>query len=279
MVIGQGIPSPCNLKLIMIHKRNISKLSILFSSDRLINSFGLKDYADLLNPEFVDLDSDGDFDVFSGSVEGDFYFSLNEGRGGHPVFASASENPFGLDQAPLARNSNPTFGDLDGDGDLDLLVGYSNKLRYFTNIGTAQKPSFELANISLFDINLPSTSTYYISPVLGDCDDDGDLDLLIGDADGKIYYFQNKGSRLAASFSDPQLVLTPALTSMSRLRFASPALGDIDHDGDLDLFIGDKNRDLWLLDNLNNQSTDNSNLANPFARFPTARKNPYDFQN
>ena len=57
----------------MIHQKEHSQtFGILFSSRRY-NSFGLKGYASLLNPEFVDLDSDGDFDVFSGGVEGDFF--------------------------------------------------------------------------------------------------------------------------------------------------------------------------------------------------------------
>ena len=143
---------------------------------------------------------------------------------------------------------------------------YSNKLRYFTNIGTAQKPNGH-ANISLFDINLPSASTYiylfrrlwwwwrpcYLLVILI-------LRVIAGEH--RIAAFLILWSTARA---DSSLVFNV------KVEVSSPALGDIDHDGDLDLFIGDK-IETMALDNLNNQSTDNSNLANPFARFPTTWK-------
>jgi hypothetical protein len=69
-----------------------------------------------------------------------------------------------------------------------------------------------------------------------DIDDDGDLDAFIGEADGNISYFANTGSASSPAFAAPQ---TNPFGLVKVQDFSSPALGDIDGDGDLDAFIGD----------------------------------------
>ena len=83
------------------------------------------------------------------------------------------------------------FGDLDGDGDPDLLVGgTTGTLRYFRNSGSASSFAFQprtgTAN-PLNGVDVGSGS----KPAFGDLDADSDLDLVIGDGNGNFSYFEN----------------------------------------------------------------------------------------
>ncbi|MBM3264708.1 MAG: VCBS repeat-containing protein, partial [candidate division Zixibacteria bacterium] len=83
-------------------------------------------------PAFVDLDKDGDLDLLSGEYYGNFHYFENTGSSSAPAFSATQTNPFGL--VDVGYSSAPAFGDLDNDGDLDLLSGeYYGNFRYFEN--------------------------------------------------------------------------------------------------------------------------------------------------
>lgn len=91
----------------------------------------------------------------------------------------------------------PTFGDIDGDGKADLIIGEeSGEIHFFKNIAPAGEPAqFELTEESMLNafgevIDIGQFST----PQLFDVDNDGLLDLLIGEKVGLVNYFRNTGS-------------------------------------------------------------------------------------
>lgn len=85
----------------------------------------------------ADLDGDGDLDLLAGEFFGDFFYFENTGTNTAPAFAAPTSNPFGL--VNVNYTSTVSFGDLDGDGDLDLLsrseydTGSPDGFRYFEN--------------------------------------------------------------------------------------------------------------------------------------------------
>jgi len=102
-------------------------------------------------------------------------------------FAPPQVNPYGLDSTSYF--AFPAFADLDGDGDMDLLVGeYYGAMQYFENTGTANNPQFAAPQVNPFGL----VSTNYLAfPAFADLDGDGDMDLLVGEDYGAMQYFEN----------------------------------------------------------------------------------------
>ena len=195
------------------------------------NPFGLSAVGTYARPTLVDLDDDGDLDALIGNRDGNSLYFQNTGTASSPAFAAAVTNPFGL--SAVGYYANPTFADLDGDGDLDAFVGNNaGDTLYFENTGDASNPAFAAAVTNPFGLSDVGLSA---SPTFADLDGDGDLDALVGNSNGDSLYFQNIGTSSSPAFA--AAVTNPfGLSDVGT--YASPTLADLDADGDLDALVG-----------------------------------------
>lgn len=226
--------------------------------------FGIAGNSDNVDKfEFVDIDNDGDFDIFSqhSGAYNEFGYYENTGSNTSPSFAASVSNPFGLSTIQC-YDFECAFADIDNDGDFDVFAKervYGTKgLMYFENIGSASSPSFATGvsnpfNIDLNSINIPG------GPDLGDLDNDGDLDIMLGDYYGAFFYFENTGTVNSPNFSAPTSNPFGLTTTGGH---SSPFIVDIDGDGDLDVFSGSTNGIIKFYENTSSGgATDISELS------------------
>jgi hypothetical protein len=179
--------------------------------------------------ELLDLDGDGDLDLVLGTWNRDVRFLENVGTPQSPSFGAPVEAP--LADLPRGSHSAPAVGDVDGDGDLDLVVGESSgELNYFRNDGTTTQPRFELVTEKLSDLDAGRRS----APSLVDLDGDGDLDLLVGSESGGAAVYLNHG---LSDVGEPVFVEAEGIAAPLPV-FSVPTPADVDGDGDLDLLSG-----------------------------------------
>lgn len=157
-------------------------------------------------PQFVDFDADGlkdliigNFGYFLGTSNYDSRLRAyrNTGTASQPEYTFFSGDFGNLSSAGL-DGMYPAFGDLDADGDLDLIVGESNgRLHYYSNTaGVGNLPQYTLTAANYAGIQVPQYST----PCLFDLNEDGKLDLIVGARNGKLSYYQNSGTAQAPTF-------------------------------------------------------------------------------
>ncbi|MDO9105476.1 MAG: FG-GAP-like repeat-containing protein, partial [Methylovulum sp.] len=151
------------------------------------NPFGLSNNSGQNKPDFVDIDHDGDMDVFIGNQFGETFFFRNTGSASNPAFAAPVSNPFGIPD--LGFQTSPKFVDIDGDGDFDALIAdnASGNFFFLRNTGTASSPAFAAPVTNPFGVNQGNRPKVDVV----DIDGDGDLDFITGDYHGNTIVYLN----------------------------------------------------------------------------------------
>lgn len=140
-----------------------------------------------LYPKFIDIDFDGDFDLFVGEYNGELHYFENNGNQNDYNFIYEGK----IDSIDNAGYSTPEFVDIDNDDDFDLLLGdISGFIFLYENIGDKYDFHFNLIDASFGDINVGSRS----SVLSIDLDNDLDFDFILGTGNSNVMYFQNIGS-------------------------------------------------------------------------------------
>lgn len=218
-----------------------SSIAQNFTTAPVPNPFGLiTDPGDgIYCPTFIDIDNDGDQDLFLGRSNSQgkmLEFYENSGTASNPNFSSpAAVNPFGI----IISSSNynnfyvyPSFADLDGDNDYDLLIGIGNNtndFEFYENTGTSTNPIFGAPTI----YNIPNG----LAPKFIDYEGDGDVDLFVGNNWSlgntvEVQYQENIGTSTVSNFQ-----LVPLTPSIGALDVALHAVGDLNGDSNVDMIV------------------------------------------
>jgi len=183
-------------------------------------------------PVFVDIDKDGDEDMVIGSANPTTSLYDNRIQANKHLLWNITTNLFKFNKLVITGNrASISTGDLDGDGDLDLIIGEgTGNLNYFKNISSNKTPDWQLQTEDLIFMTGMENS----APSLGDLDGDGDLDLLIGDKQGQVAFVENVGSKTAPLWQLKDKTYFQIDVGSNSV----PRLIDLDRDGDLDLLMG-----------------------------------------
>ncbi|WP_223653033.1 T9SS type A sorting domain-containing protein [Hymenobacter psoromatis] len=178
-----------------------------------------------------------------------------------PDFSLVSKGFLQNDMLDASEGAVPVFGDVDGDGLTDMLVGnqgdvvngyYRASIYYYRNVGSAARPVFRLVTEDYLGLAAqaaltPTVGFETLRPTLADLNRDGALDLVYSVYDGtsdKIRYIMNAAPAGQALRLDPaqagvlNLLSAPGGPVLPGALGDTPCFVDVDGDGYLDMLLG-----------------------------------------
>lgn len=140
--------------------------------------------------------NDGYFEPVNGTYRGSLALLENVGTSEEPAFHLVTTDYAGLAGKGLGESLHPTFGDVNGDGRPDMIVGdLAGNMRLFLNTGSGPVAQFQgtgtvltLDQGGVIDVGANAT------PQLFDLDSDGLLDLVVGERNGNLNLYRNTGT-------------------------------------------------------------------------------------
>ena len=218
----------------------------------------------------LDIDGDGIRDLIAapntdanGKDSDNVWFYRNTATDSDPTFRLQQEDFLVGDMIDLGSRAKPALLDYNADGLMDLVVGNftffkllglrDSRLHLYENTGTATSPAFTLVDddfLSMTEFSLdlpPGAGALDFAPTFGDLDGDGDMDAIIGEGTGRLFYFENTaGPGQPVSFGPGQFDYMSIDIGAS----AAPQIVDLNRDELPDLLVGEKGGAFRYLQNV-----------------------------
>lgn len=267
LVLG-GVDFP-NLTMLQNSGTGVNQNNLMVYYDPLYPNYDISaDVHTFPGAFYLDVNNDGVKDMLaapnckSGCVDKEsIWYYQNDGITDNPDLVFKQTNFLQSEMIEHGTGAYPVFFDFDNDGLLDLFVSnmgiynhitgvYEPSVAQYKNTGTSTQPHFTLITEdfeNLSTMGLPIG----LYPAFGDMDGDGDKDMIIGDGEGNLHYFQN----IASSGQPANFVLAmPLIKDQSNATidvgmFATPQILDIDRDGKLDIVVGNRLGELFYIRN------------------------------
>lgn len=234
-------------------------------------------------PTFVDLNNDGLMDLvvgngFNESANGDIVSFLqaflNVGTAETPIYELIDAD-FANQSAIGFGHIATSFADLNGDGALDMVVGNEN---IYASIYINRAP---LGSIPVYD--MPEADYLQLPDIINkpsffDFDNDGDMDLVFGDASGRLVYFENTGTASNYAFSSLPTNDRFGLFDLNTIYSNYAAPRAFKNNNATNILLGHSNGQILVLSNIDNNlngsfTVDNFDYAH-YALGSEARLSP-----
>ncbi len=225
----------------------------------------------------LDVNNDGLEDIIAAPNEtvtfenhNQCWLYLNEGSSTNMEFDFNKTDFLVGDMLDAGDAAHPTVVDFDGDGWMDIVVGnfgyfdrsdtsYMSSLSVYRYNGDSTNISFEYVTDDLN--NLSSLEILGLYPAFEDLDRDGDMDMIAGDEEGYIHFFENT----AGTGNTIELQLSSyRLDNIFVGKRATPTFYDYNEDGKMDLVIGERTGTFNLCENTTNGAAVSFELVNDF---------------
>ena len=214
-----------------------------------ISSFPAAFYLDVNNDNIRDLVVSPNTENNSENFESIMMF-LNAGEDNSPLFQYTQNDFLQNNTLDFGSGAYPAIIDYNNDGLKDLIIGNygyfnnsntSSQIALLINIGSKTEPNFEVVDRDFGGLGtipldtILNQSVKGIFPTVADLDNDGDIDLIIGDSNGKLHFFKN----IAESDQEIEFELQNVnFFNIDIGQHATPFLFDMNGDNLFDLIIG-----------------------------------------
>jgi hypothetical protein len=202
------------------------------------------------------------------------------------------------DMIDLGSGANPVLVDYNADGLLDLVVGNFSvfhadgsrdpRLYLFENVGSRLSPSYKLVNDNWLNMMQYYRTAYSFAPAFGDMDGDKDLDIIVGEEFGQLFYAENiAGPGKPMQFGPFQYPFAGIDIGQASV----PQIADLNGDNLPDLIVGERIGNVNFFQNVGTSqspkfiadpktlpNTERLGLIDTRKDFPVGHSSPVVFQ-